>query len=466
MYIEQLYTNCLSEAAYFIESNGEAAVIDPLRDISKYIAMATERKARIKYIFETHFHADFVSGHIDLAKETGATIVYGPGAETGFEKYAAKDEEEFSLGDITIKAIHTPGHTLESTCYLLMNESHEPEALFTGDTLFVGDVGRPDLFSGNLTKEELASQMYDSLQKLKQLPARVKVYPAHGPGSSCGKNLGPNTHSTIGDEMQTNYAMQDQSRESFIEAVTNGLTVPPVYFPVNAHINKNGYLHIDDVIKAGMTALTINDFKKAAQQGALILDTRAATIFTQGFIPGAMSIGLEGRFAEWAGALIPFHQEVVIVTEEGKEEETIIRMARVGFDRIIGYLAGGYGTWVSAGEPIDMIIDIEPDELKMDMNYDNKLVILDVRKEPEFENGHVQTAVNIPLSSMIDVAVISNIEDNDNVYIHCAGGYRSVIAASIMKKEGFHNIRNVLGGYNAIKEVPGMHLVAAKEVLN
>jgi hydroxyacylglutathione hydrolase len=466
MYIEQLYTNCLSEATYFIESNGEVAVIDPLRDIDKYIQLAEQKNAVIKYIFETHFHADFVSGHIDLAKKTGAQIIYGPDAETGFEKYSAKDQERFTLGNVQFQAIHTPGHTLESTCYLLYDEQQQPHALFTGDTLFVGDVGRPDLFSGNLSKEALAGYLYESLQKIKQLAPEVKVYPAHGPGSSCGKNLGPNTFSTIGEEIATNYALQPQTKEAFITAVTEGLSTPPVYFPVNAALNKNGYENIDNIMNKGLTALSIEAFKKEIEDDAIILDTRNATEFTQGFIPNAISIGLEGRFAEWAGVLLPFHHKLVLVTDIGKEEETITRLTRVGFDQIIGYLAGSYQAWVDAGEKIDLIIDVEPDELKMDMNYDTRLVILDVRKELEFESGHVQTAVNIPLQTMNDVAVLSNIEDNDNVYIHCAGGYRSVIAASIMKKQGFHNIRNVLGGYDQIKLVPEMPLVAAKEVLN
>ncbi|MBK6820202.1 MAG: MBL fold metallo-hydrolase [Bacteroidetes bacterium] len=466
MYIEQLYTNCLSEATYFIESNGEVAVIDPLRDIDKYIQLAEQKNAVIKYIFETHFHADFVSGHIDLAKKTGAQIIYGPDAETGFEKYSAKDQERFTLGNVQFQAIHTPGHTLESTCYLLYDEHQQPHALFTGDTLFVGDVGRPDLFSGNLSKEALAGYLYESLQKIKQLAPEVKVYPAHGPGSSCGKNLGPNTFSTIGEEIATNYALQPQTKEAFITAVTEGLSTPPVYFPVNAALNKNGYENIDNIMNKGLTALSIEAFKKEIEDDAIILDTRNATEFTQGFIPNAISIGLEGRFAEWAGVLLPFHHKLVLITDIGKEEETITRLTRVGFDQIIGYLAGSYQAWVDAGEKIDLIIDVEPDELKMDMNYDTRLVILDVRKELEFESGHVQTAVNIPLQTMNDVAVLSNIEDNDNVYIHCAGGYRSVIAASIMKKQGFHNIRNVLGGYDQIKLVPEMPLVAAKEVLN
>lgn len=309
MYIEQLYTSCLSEAAYYIESNGEAAIIDPLRDIEKYIQMAADRKAKIKYIFETHFHADFVSGHIDLANKTGATIVFGPNAKTNFEKYSAVDQEELSLGNVKIKVLHTPGHTLESTCYLLQDEAGNPNALFTGDTLFVGDVGRPDLFSGNLTKEELAGYLYESLEKLKQLPDYVKVYPAHGPGSSCGKNLGPNTHSTIGEEKATNYAMQTQDKEAFIEAVTEGLNTPPAYFPINARINKEGYESLDFIKQNGLKELSIAEFKTLVQDGAIILDTRPAVVFTEGFIPDSISIGLEGRFAEWVGALLPFQQK-------------------------------------------------------------------------------------------------------------------------------------------------------------
>jgi len=466
MYIEQLYTSCLSEAAYYIESNGEAAIIDPLRDIEKYIQMAADRKAKIKYIFETHFHADFVSGHIDLANKTGATIVFGPNAKTNFEKYSAVDQEELSLGNVKIKVLHTPGHTLESTCYLLQDEAGNPNALFTGDTLFVGDVGRPDLFSGNLTKEELAGYLYESLEKLKQLPDYVKVYPAHGPGSSCGKNLGPNTHSTIGDEKATNYAMQTQDKEAFIEAVTEGLNTPPAYFPINARINKEGYESLDFIKQNGLKELSIAEFKTLVQDGAIILDTRHAVVFTEGFIPDSISIGLEGRFAEWVGALLPFQQKIVLVTEEGKEEETVIRMARVGFSQIEGFLKGSYEHWKNAGEKIDMIIDIEPDELKMDMNYDPKMIIVDVRKELEFDNGHVTSALNIPLQSMTNLTMISNFEDHDNIYIHCAGGYRSVIASSLLKRQGIHNLRNVLGGYEKIKIVPDMPLVAAKEVLN
>ena len=368
MYIEQLYTQCLSEAAYYIESDGEAAIIDPIRDIKVYLELAKTRNTTIKYIFETHFHADFVSGHIDLAKETGAQIIFGPLADTRYKKYTAKDQEEFTLGKCTFKAIHTPGHTLESTCYLLQDELKNPEALFTGDTLFVGDVGRPDLFSGDLSKEELAAMLYDSLAKISNLPDVVKIYPAHGPGSSCGKNLGPNTHSTLGEEKASNYALQPQTKEEFIKAVTEGLNTPPVYFPLNAMMNKQGYMGLDEILEIGMTPLTLDEVKRLKAEGCLLLDSRKATVFTEGFIPDSISIGLEGRFAEWAGALLPFHERIIMVTEPGKEQETLTRLARVGFDQLIGYVNGGYEAWAAAGEPIDMIIDIEADELKMDLN--------------------------------------------------------------------------------------------------
>jgi hydroxyacylglutathione hydrolase len=466
MYIEQLYTNCLSEAAYFIESSGEVAIIDPLRDIEKYIQMAEERNAQIKYIFETHFHADFVSGHLELAKATDAQIIYGPEAKTNFEKYEAKDGEIFQLGKISLKAIHTPGHTLESTCYLLLDEAQQPHVIFTGDTLFVGDVGRPDLFSGNLDKEDLAAMMFDSLKILKSLPDTVKVYPAHGPGSSCGKNLGPNTHSTIGQEKANNYAMKHEDKTEFIKEVTAGLNTPPAYFPINASINQKGYVALDEVIQQGMKALSVADVKNYIQQDVLLLDTRHATVFTQGYIPTSLFIGLEGRFAEWAGSLISFKQKIILITEIGREQETIIRLARVGFDNVIGYLDGGFEIWKNAGEQIDMIIDIEADELKMDMNYDHKMVIIDVRKELEFENGHVKSAINIPLQSMTDLSLISNFEETENIYIHCAGGYRSVIASAILKRQDIHNIRNVLGGYTSIKEIFGMPLVISQEILN
>jgi glyoxylase-like metal-dependent hydrolase (beta-lactamase superfamily II) len=332
MFIKQLYTGCLSEAAYYIESNGEAAVIDPLRDIDAYLQLASERKATIKYIFETHFHADFVSGHIDLAKATGAIIIYGPKTETNFDVHVAKDREKFTLGKIDIEVLHTPGHTLESSCYLLKDENGKNHCVFTGDTLFVGDVGRPDLAQkgAELTMQDLAGMLYESLQKkIVPLADDVIVYPAHGPGSSCGKSLGPNTYSTIGEEKQSNYALQAQSKEAFIKAVTDGLAAPPQYFPINAKINKEGYESLDAVVEQGLKRLSIDEVKKAIKEDALLLDTRPADVFIQGFIPGSVFIGLEGRFAEWAGSLLPFDKPIILVNEAGKEKETIIRLARL-----------------------------------------------------------------------------------------------------------------------------------------
>lgn len=467
MFIKQFYTNCLSEAAYYIESEGEVAVIDPLRDIDDYILLAKERKASVKYIFETHFHADFVSGHLDLSKHTGAPIIYGPGATTNFTVHNAKDGEIFKLGKLTIQAIHTPGHTLESTCYLLSDEHGKPHAVFTGDTLFVGDVGRPDLSSGNMSSEELAGILYDTIQnKILTLPDDVIVYPAHGPGSSCGKNLGPNTYSTIAEQKKSNYALQPQSKEDFINAVTTGLQSPPVYFAINAQINKSGYEAVDDVVRKGSTGMTLNEFKKAIDSGSIILDTRNADTFTNGFIPGSISIGLEGRFAEWAGCLIPFTKSIILVTEPGKEKETAIRLARVGFDKMTGCLTGGFDTWKNSGEKIDMIINVETDELMMDIPHDPNLTVVDVRKETEFANGHLENAVNLPLDEMTDVAQLASFEENQNLYVHCQGGYRSVIACSLLKKEGVNNLRNVMGGWNKIKEEKKAKIVKEESLLN
>ncbi|MFC4262552.1 rhodanese-like domain-containing protein [Ferruginibacter yonginensis] len=467
MFIQQLYTNCLSEAAYFIESNGEVAIIDPLRDYEQYIAMAKEKNAQIKYIFETHFHADFVSGHIDLSNATGAPIIYGPGATTNYAITNAAHGQIFQLGNVTIEALHTPGHTLESTCYLLRDEHQKPHAIFTGDTLFVGDVGRPDLSSGDMSSEELASIMYETLtEKIIPLPDDVIVYPAHGPGSSCGKNLGPNTFSTIGEEKQTNHALQPQSKDDFIQAVTTGLSTAPVYFAINAAINQKGYDNIETIIQKGTQALDVAAFKVAVKNDAIILDTRHASIFTQGFIPGSLFIGLEGRFAEWAGCLIPFDKNIVLITEPTKEKETVVRLARVGFDKVIGYLQGGFETWKNAGEKIDMIIDVEPDELIMDIPHDPNLTVVDVRKENEYADGHLKNAVNLPLNDLTDVSLLGEFEENENIYVHCAGGYRSVIALSIFKKEGIHNVRNVVGGWAKIKEEAGAKIEKSKEVLN
>lgn len=467
MFIKQLYTGCLSEAAYYIESEGEAAIIDPLRDTDEYMKLATERNAGIKYIFETHFHADFVSGHIDLGKKTGAPIIYGPGAKTNYAVYNSKDNEIFKLGKLSIQVLHTPGHTLESTCYLLKDENEKPYALFTGDTLFVGDVGRPDLSSGNMSSRELAAIMYDTIQnKILPLADDVLVYPAHGAGSSCGKNMGPETFSTIGEQKKTNYALQPQTKEEFIAAVTDGLAVAPKYFAINAQINMQGYEALETIKEKGLAALSIDEFKKMQQQDVLILDTRHATIFTRGFVPGSIFIGLEGRFAEWAGSLLPFDKPMILVTEQGKEEETIIRLSRVGFDKILGYLDGGFEAWAKAGEATDMIIDVEADELAMDIPHDPNLVVVDVRRETEFADGHIKEAQNLPLNEMYDLTNLAHFEDSQNLYIHCAGGYRSVIAASLLKRQGIHNMRNVLGGWGKIKEQRNISIEKESSVLN
>jgi hydroxyacylglutathione hydrolase len=455
MFIKQLYTGCISEAAYYIESAGEAAIVDPLRDIDVYLQLAAERKASIKYIFETHFHADFVSGHLDLAAATGATIVYGPSTETKFPVHIAKDGEEFKLGEVTIKVLHTPGHTLESSCYLLRDANGKDHCVFTGDTLFVGDVGRPDLAQkgAELTMEDLAGMMYDSLKnKIMPLADDVIVYPAHGPGSSCGKNLGPNTISTIGEEKKTNYALQAADKIEFVRSVTEGLAAPPQYFPINAKINKEGYESLDAVLEKGLKPLSVAEVKKAADAGTVLLDTRTASDFTQGFVPTSIFIGLDGRFAEWAGSLLSFKEPIILITAPGKEKESIVRLARVGFQNVVGYLEGGYEAWNRSNEEKDLIIDVESDELAMDLPFDPNIVVVDVRKPTEFETGHVKDALNISLNEMIDPATLANLEEDQNIYVHCQGGYRSVIAASIMKKQGIHNLRNVLGGWNKIKE--------------
>jgi glyoxylase-like metal-dependent hydrolase (beta-lactamase superfamily II)/rhodanese-related sulfurtransferase len=468
MFIQQLYTNCISEAAYYIESNGECAIIDPLRDVEVYVQLAKERNATIKYIFETHFHADFVSGHLDLSQQTGAPIVYGPETVTSIPVHIAKDGDQFKVGALTIEVLHTPGHTFESSCYLLIDENGKDHCIFTGDTLFVGDVGRPDLAQGgDISMDDLAGMLYDSLQKrIMPLADDVIVYPAHGPGSSCGKNLGAETFSTIGEQKQTNYALQPQTKEEFITAVTDGLSEPPKYFPVNVKINKEGYDALTTVLNRGMKALPVLEFKNLMKQDkTFILDTRNANTFTQGFISTSISIGLEGRFAEWAGAVLPFDETILLVCEEGKEEESIVRLARVGFDKVVGYLKGGFSAWQQSGEKVDLIIDVEADELAMDIPFDDHLIVVDVRKETEFADGHVKDAVNLPLNDINDPALMANIEDTDNLYVHCAGGYRSVIASSILKKQGFHNLRNVVGGWAKIKEEK-VEIVKDVSVLN
>jgi hydroxyacylglutathione hydrolase len=468
MYIQQLYTGCLSEAAYYIESEGEAAIIDPLRDIEEYLVLAKERNASIKYIFETHFHADFVSGHLDLAQASGAPIVYGPETETAFPIYRAKDGEVFRLGSLTIEVLHTPGHTIESSCYLLREPNGNPYAIFTGDTLFVGDVGRPDLSSGNLSREELAAMLFDSLQKkIAPLPDATIIYPAHGAGSSCGKNLGPDTFSTLGEERKTNYALRAASKEEFIKVVTEGLTTAPQYFAVNARINKEGYESLDDVMEVGLKPLGLEAFKALIrEEDSICLDTRVSTEFIEGFVPGSISIGLDGRFAEWAGSLLPFDKPFVLVTEPGKEKESVVRLARVGFSQMSGYLEGGFATWKNAGEPIDLVVTIDADEFAMDLPFDPKLKVVDVRRETEFADGHVPAARNIPLETLTDPGTMAEFNDNDNIYVHCAGGYRSIIAASLFKRQGIHNLHNISGGWDEIKKLDGLDIVKENSVLN
>ena len=468
MFIKQLYTSCLSEAAYYIESNGEAAVVDPLRDIDIYLQLAAERNAQIKYIFETHFHADFVSGHIDLATATGATIVYGPDTHTSFSVHVAKDGEEFKLGKLSIKALHTPGHTMESTCYLLSDEEGKDYCLFTGDTLFVGEVGRPDLAQqGELTTTDLAAILYESLHnKIMPLSDDIIIYPAHGPGSACGKNLGAETESTLGQEKATNYALKAKNKEEFIKAVTEGLNAPPEYFSINAQMNKEGYENLDVVLEKGLIGLSVNEVKSALEKDVILLDTRQPQEFTEGFIPGSINIGLDGRFAEWAGSLLPFDKPILFVTDEGKEKETVIRLARVGFTNLVGHVAGGFAAWKEEGEEIDLIINVEADELAMDMPFDDNLIVLDVRKPAEFAEGHVKDALNIPLNELNNPLNMSAIEDEHNVYVHCAGGYRSVIASSLLKRQGIHNIRNVVGGWSSIKEQEKIQTEKDSSVLN
>ena len=445
MYIEQLYTNCLAEAAYYIESEGVAAVIDPLRETSPYLTLAKHRNARIKYVFETHFHADFVSGHIDLAKEADATIVYGPMATTGYKIYSAYDGEKFNIGKVTIQALHTPGHTPESTCYLLSDENGKPHAIFTGDTLFVGDVGRPDLLDGVMTQEELASMMYDSLNtKIKPLSDEVIVYPAHGPGSACGKNIGKETFSTIGHQKKTNYALQPMTREEFIQKVTDGIQPPPQYFFEDARINREGYESVDHVLRQNTKPLSNQEFTEAVKSGALILDTRKADDFEKGFIPGSINIGLNGQFAVWVGTLIDIHKPIVLITEAGKEEESVLRLARVGYENVFGFLAGGADSWHGK---LDKIDSIQAEDLT---KHAHAITVLDVRKPGEWNNGHLKGATFLPLSEF--PANLAALDKSKHYVVHCGGGYRSMTAISLMLNEGFKNLVNVYGGYSAMEK--------------
>lgn len=455
MIIEQIYTGCLSQGAYYIESNGEAAIIDPLREVAPYIEKAKKNNASIKYIFETHFHADFVSGHVTLAKETGATIVYGPEAKTGFDALIAKDQQEFKIGAISLTVLHTPGHTMESTTYLLRDEKNKDIAIFSGDTLFLGDVGRPDLAqkAADLTQEDLAGILYESLRKkIMPLADDVLVYPAHGAGSACGKNLSKETVGTLGEQKKTNYALRaDMTKDEFVKEVTNGLLPPPQYFPLNVKMNKEGYEDIKTVLESGTQPLSVEAFEVAANEtGAIVLDVRHQDVFVKGHIPQSVFIGIDGGFAPWVGALLGnVAQPILLVTPKGREEETVTRLARVGFDNTLGYLEGGIDAWKKEGKLVDTIEGIEPETLKKQME-DNELEIFDVRKPNEFLSEHVPMAQNTPLDFINDH--MSEFPQKNTFYLHCAGGYRSVIAASILKSRGIHNLIDIKGGFAKIKE--------------
>ncbi|MGQ2984538.1 MBL fold metallo-hydrolase [Flavobacterium sp.] len=454
MKIEQIYTGCIAQAAYYLESNGEAAIFDPLREVQPYIDRAAKDNAKIKYIFETHFHADFVSGHLDLAKKTGAQIVYGPTANPDFESHIAADGEEFTVGSYTIRAIHTPGHTLESTCYLLM-ENVEMTGIITGDTLFIGDVGRPDLaqaLTSELTQEVLASHLYDSLRnKIMTLPDSLIVYPSHGAGSACGKNMSKETTDLLGNQKKTNYALRsDMTKEEFTKELLDGLGAPPAYFPQNVLMNIKGYESLDTVLEKGSMPLSADAFLAAAKENeALVLDVRHEDEFVKEHIPGSIFIGLNGQFAPWVGALImDVKQPLVLVTPEGKEAETVTRLARVGFDKTLGYLNGGLEAWKAAGHETDSIRSVSPETFAEGLANEQKIVV-DSRKPGEFANGHVADAVNIPLDFVNQQ--LAEVPKEEDFYLHCAGGYRSVIMASILKARGYHNMINVEKGFGGIK---------------
>jgi hydroxyacylglutathione hydrolase len=454
MQIEQLYTGCLSQGAYYIESNGEAVVIDPLRETAPYLQRAKRDKATITYIFETHFHADFVSGHLTLSKQTGATIVFGPNASTSFDAHIAKDNEVFTVGDITITVLHTPGHTMESTTYLLRDGSGKEHAIFTGDTLFLGDVGRPDLAqkSADITQEQLAGTLFDSLRnKIMPLPNDVIVYPAHGAGSACGKNMMTQTVDTLGNQKQMNYALrQDMTKEEFIKEVTDGLVAPPAYFPLNAKMNKQGYEHLDSILERACLPISAQDFEDLANKtGAIILDVRNQLDFMQGHIPNSIFIGIDGGFAPWVGALIKdVKHPILLVAPENREEEVIMRLSRVGFDNTLGFLEGGIASWQNAGKEIDTMQTVSAHTLKEAL--EKEMPIFDVRKQGEFSAAHVPKASHTPLSFINDYLAL--FPDASPFYLYCAGGYRSVIAASILKSRGIHGGINVTGGFASIKE--------------
>ena len=456
MKIEQIYTGCLAQGAYFIESNGEVAIIDPLREVQSYIDQANKENATIKYIFETHFHADFVSGHITLAEKTGAKIIYGPNAKTAFDAYIAKDEEIFKLGNLQIKVLHTPGHTMESTSYLLLDEQGKEHALFTGDTLFLGDVGRPDLAqkAADMTQEQLAGTLYDSLRnKIMPLPNSITIYPGHGAGSACGKNMMKETVDTLGNQKQMNYALrEDMTKDEFIKEVTDGLLPPPQYFPLNVKMNKEGYESIDTVLNRGLKALNPSEFEAAANEtGALVLDVRNKTDFAKGHIPSSVFIGLDGNFAPWVGALIAdVKQPILVVAPEGREEETVTRLSRVGFDQTLGVLKGSFEAWKKASKEYDRVNSITSEKFK-NIYETNEIPVFDVRKETEYLSERLLNAENTPLDFLNEH--LAEFPKTKNFYLHCAGGYRSMIAASMLKKRGIHNLTNIEGGFDKIKEL-------------
>lgn len=457
MKLEQIYTGCLSQGAYYIESNGEAVIIDPLREVEPYITRAEKDGAKIKYVFETHFHADFVSGHVDLAEKTGAKIVYGPTAKPGFDALIATDGEVLKVGNISFTVLHTPGHTMESTCYLLSDEDGKQVGIFTGDTLFIGDVGRPDLaqkVSSELTEEKLAEHLFDSLRnKVMPLSDDIIVYPAHGAGSACGKNMSKETTDTLGNQKATNYALRaDMTKAEFVKEVTDGLTPPPAYFPENVLMNIKGYESIDAVLERGARPLDPQAFEAAANEtGALMLDTRDAEIFAKGFVPNSINIGINGSFAPWVGTLIPdIKQNILLITDEGREEEVVTRLARVGYDHTIGYLKGGFDAWAGAGKAIDQIQSVTADRMSEQLEKDPSISVLDVRKNSEFLSEHIIGAENVPLDYINDH--LAMIDKSKTYFVHCAGGYRSMIFNSILKARGFDNLIDVQGGFKAIRE--------------
>jgi len=469
MKVEQIYTGCLAQGAYYITSKGEAAIVDPLREIKPYLERAKKDGVEIKYIFETHFHADFVSGHVDLAKATGAKIIYGPTAQPAFDCIIAKDGEEFKVGDFTLKTLHTPGHTMESTTYLLKDENGKDVAIFSGDTLFIGDVGRPDLAqkAADMTQEQLAATLYKSLrEKIMTLADDVLVYPAHGAGSACGKNMSKETVSTIGEQKKSNYALRaNMTEDEFVKEVTEGLLPPPQYFPMNVAMNKMGYENIDTVMERGLQAMNAEEFEAAANEtDAVMLDTRNDAEVWKGFIPNSINISLDGQFAPWVGALIPdVKQQLLIIAEPGREEESIMRLARVGYDNVIGFLKGGFDAWKNAGKEIDTINRITSADFEKVFDKDSTIVI-DIRKPGEYTAEHVEEALNIPLDYLNEN--LAEFPKDKNFIIHCGSGYRSMTAATMLKSRGWENFREVAGGYDAIKgtSVPRTDFVCATKL--